>query len=437
MLLISRRSYLWNKIVNLQPKVTTSRFSRLADDESLSLLATYRIPLIDIDTTDLLPIHFFIDPGPSFSWPIDEELSDDKIHLYTHHGDSRIDVLEAYLSLSKESCPFQQLNPQAASNPLQDDPPSAGESTATSPTNADVSVSTVEADSTTSTTIPKKPPRTTFVSFSRIMRQTFIEPFSSVKRKSMKLQRAQQSSNADASESSMMHENDSRRRASSPLLNARTNVLTIIVTNFQPKRPKTSDNMIKNYVDACMEDYRLEKNKQKLNDVAANENEESPSVDASSSQHGTANVFNRVEDTGPYQKSASNNRYYASTSTQRYQSELDFVSNDKRSDRRVLPVIGNAKSRAANTTARPMQRNYDIDDNDDSSMMDNGQLSSNITYVQKSHAKGTPLTQVRDHRRTCRTTGIALFRATVLRSLTVGITIRNRTSTVSYRIERR
>ena len=396
MLLTFQRLYLWNKIVNLQPKVK-AQSPRPTHNESLCLLATYRIPLIDIDTTDLLPIHFFIDPGPSFSWPIDEELSDDKIHLYTHHGESRIDVLEAYLNLSKESCPFNQLNPQAASNPLQDDLPSTGESTATSPINADISVSTVEANSTTTPTIPKKPTRTSFVSFSRIIRRTFIEPFSSVKRSSMKQQRAQQSTNADASESSMMYENESKRRASSPLLNARTNVLTIIVTNFQPKRPKASDNMIKNYVDACMEDYRLEKNKQKLNDASANENEDVPPTEALPSQQGTANAFTRVEDTGPYQKSATNNRYYSSTSTQRYQSELDFVSNDKRSERRVPPVIGNAKSRA-NATTRPTQRNYDIDDNDDSSMMDNGQLSSNITYVQKSHSKLTPLSQVMSRR---------------------------------------
>ena len=46
------------------------------------IVAAYRIPLIDIDTVDLLPIHYFIDPGPDFIWPVDEELSDEKIYLY-------------------------------------------------------------------------------------------------------------------------------------------------------------------------------------------------------------------------------------------------------------------------------------------------------------------------------------------------------------------
>ncbi|CAF3113503.1 unnamed protein product, partial [Rotaria sp. Silwood2] len=56
---------------------------------------------------------------------------------------------------------------------------------------------------------------------------------------------------------------------SSPLLNHHTNILTIILTNFQPKRPQISDNMIKNYIDTCMNEYYFEKTQKQIN----NENE--------------------------------------------------------------------------------------------------------------------------------------------------------------------
>ncbi|CAF4566906.1 unnamed protein product [Rotaria sp. Silwood2] len=70
---------------------------------------TYRIPLIDIETLDILPLHFYIDPGLNFQWPIDEELSDDKIHFYTNYGENRMDILEKYLNLSKEYIPLNNL----------------------------------------------------------------------------------------------------------------------------------------------------------------------------------------------------------------------------------------------------------------------------------------------------------------------------------------
>lgn len=253
-----------------------------------SALATYRIPLIDIETLDLLPIHFLVDPGLDFEWPIDEELSDERIQLYTNSGESRLGILERYLSLSKESSPFTTLVP---SSTIHEDGTSTMDSATTASINADsltetnstatIATATATATAITAPVTHKKLSRPSFNSFSKIIRRTFMQPFSSSKRLSFKhhhqqAQQAQQNppSTVDIPDSSNLHENNAERRKSSPLLNRRTNTLTIIVTNFQPKRPKTTDNMIKNYIDACLSDYHLEKMKKQLNGgMSTHENE--------------------------------------------------------------------------------------------------------------------------------------------------------------------
>jgi hypothetical protein len=163
-----------------------------------------------------------------------------------------MNILDKYLNLSKEVSSLNNLIPQMIA---PDDMISTSDSlNNTSSTNMDLSN---ELNSPiTPIIVNKKTSRPSFNSFSKIMRRTFIEPFSSTKRISLKHH------HNDTSDSSVINENLSERRRSSPLLNRRTNMLTIIVTNFQPKRPKTSDNMIKNYIDACLnENENLQTNK--------------------------------------------------------------------------------------------------------------------------------------------------------------------------------
>lgn len=297
---------------------------------------TYRIPLIDIEAIDLLPIHFFVDPGPEFAWPIDGELSDEKIHLYTNYSGSRMETLENYLNLSKEHCALNTLIPSLPSP-----------TTANTNTNNNNINSTVEeihstneshsiSDQPSNETIiqpvlNKKLTRPSLNSFSKIIRRTFLEPFASVKRASLKQARSNQQSNI--TDASTINENEqTTRRTSSPLINRRTNLLTIIVTNFQPKRPKTCDNMIKNYIDACMNEYRLEKARQQLYDSEKTD-------------------YNSM-----YDKPLTTNRQYTSTT-------------------RKLPAIPTRT------------QTVDFDDNDDSLPNENGQFSSNINYVQATQKK--------------------------------------------------
>jgi hypothetical protein len=199
--------------------------------------------LIDINTLDLLPIHFYIDPGLNFQWPIDEELSDEIIHVHTNYGQKRMNILEKYLNLSKEYSPLNNLT-------FHDDQTSTQDHL----NNSDFS------NESNSTINNKKLSRSSFNSLSKIIRRTFIEPFSSTKRTSLK---HNQHLNPDAT---IINGNIS----SSPLLNQDTNILTIILTNFQPKRPKTSDNMIKNYIDTCMKEYQREQNPKQTNDENEN-----------------------------------------------------------------------------------------------------------------------------------------------------------------------
>jgi hypothetical protein len=335
--------------------------------------ATYRIPLIDIDAIDLLPIHYFVDPGPDFAWPIDEELSDQKIHLYTHYGESRMETLENYLNLSKESCLLPTLiSPSTTNSNIHDDAPSSADNNPTSSTNLDLSSSTNETISTATPVINKKSSRPSFNSFSKIIRRTFIEPFSSAKRTSLKQQQQNQHSNV----SDTSHENEHVRRASSPLLNRRTNMLTIIVTNFQPKRPKTSDNMIKNYIDACMNEYRLEKNRKQMNETSINENENSDWNHHDSSSYQQSSLYNR------YQPSSLNTNRYPQTNSVNEKFIEPSVG-------RKLPSIPSNST----TKIKHIQKTENIDDNDDLLPMENGQFSSNINYVQQTQRKSNQLIQ--------------------------------------------
>ena len=130
----------------------------------------------------------------------------------------------------------------------------------------------------------------------------------------------------------------------------------MIVADFQPKRPKTSDNMIKNYIDACMNEYRLEKNRQKTMETAHDENHRSTTYRTYASMH---------------------------NSTNRTQTNSETTNNNTHEKRRVVPLSLNA----ANAGNKPIQKNYDVDDNDDdSSLVDTIPLSSNINYVQKQSA---------------------------------------------------
>lgn len=307
--------------------------------------ATYRIPLIDIETNDLLPIHYFVDPGPDFAWPIDEELSDDKIHLYTHFGRSRMEILNSYLNLSEELCSLTQLNSPTGSmsQPSEENSTVQNESSRSSIIQADAS--TISHETTTSMGTPiiqKKTTRPTLNAFSKIIRRTFIEPFSTGKRASFKLRRQQ-----DQSDVTLMNSTELKRRISSPLLNLRTNLLKIIMTDFQPKRPKTSDNMIKNYIDACLNEYRTEKTRQK-----------------------------QTENSHDDHFSTTNYRTYTSNRTQ---NSNESMINNVHDRRRVVPLSTNV----VNLTTKPTQKTYDVDDNDDSSLIDTIPLSSNINYVQK------------------------------------------------------
>jgi len=304
----------------------------LEQNSKSSNKATYRIPLIDIETNDLLPIHYFVDPGPDFAWPIDEELSDDKIHLYTHFGCSRMEILNNYLNLSEELCSLTQLNSPTGSisQPSEEHSTVQNESSRSSVIQTDAS--TVSHETTTSMGTPiiqKKTTRPTLNAFSKIIRRTFIEPFSTGKRASFKLRRQQ-----DNSDVTLMNSTELKRRISSPLLNLRTNLLKIIMTDFQPKRPKTSDNMIKNYIDACLNEYQTEKTRQKATEISHDDH-------FSTTNH----KINGIQ-----QQPMTNYRTYTSSRTQ---NSNESMINNVHDRRRVVPLSTNV----VNSTTKPTQKN--------------------------------------------------------------------------------
>ncbi|CAF1000789.1 unnamed protein product [Adineta ricciae] len=337
---------------------------------------TYRIPLIDIETLDLLPIHFLIDPGLNFQWPIDEELSDDKIHLYPNYEESRMDVLEKYLYLSKEYSSMSNPTSQASTTTIM----STHENLPATEENVDSS-----NEVTPTPTIPnKKLSRSSFNSFSKIIRRTFIHPFSSAKRASVKNHQSQTST------SSIISENINERRKSSPLFNRHTQILTIIVTNFQPKQPKACDNMIKNYIDACMNEYNLEKNQKQLDnendyDLVSKSNNHHSNWTDSSLSNSPLVVYHRH-----YPSSSSINRYQHNVAPTNVNEKL-FETGIKHK----LPQIPSNSSNRSVVLTRIVQKNSDIDDSEDSLPIENGQFSTNINYVQRK--SNPPFTRNKTH----------------------------------------
>ncbi len=288
-----------------------------------SLLATYRIPLIDFDTLDLLPIHFFIDPGVNFQWPIDEELSNEKINLFTNDNENRMTILEKYLNLSKEYSSLNNFIPSSTITTVHDDQISSKDClNLTSTTNKDL------LNEINSAIIHKKSSRSSLNSFSKIIRRTFIEPFSSTKRTSHKHYNQQH-------HHSITNENLLQPQKSSPLFNRHKNILTIILTNFQPKRPKISDNMMKNYIDTCINEYH----QKQIN-------------------HDNENL----------QTNPQSPIYY------RHHPSLKTIQNHQE----IISI--NTPSTAF---TQYIQKNYDINDNEGLLSTENEQFSTNINYVQR------------------------------------------------------
>ena len=187
------------------------------------LVETYRIPIIDLETMDLLPIHFLVDPGVNFQWPRNEELSDEQIRSYANMQQNRMDILHQYLDLSNEYSPYNHFRSMEHeySRSIIDHSDSG---------NMDAS-------------IEKKSSRSSLNSLSKTIRRKLLHPFSSTKRFSLKNQHAP-----------VINGNIFQRQDSS-LSQSSSGILTIILVNFQPKRPKISDHMIQNYIDTCINEH--------------------------------------------------------------------------------------------------------------------------------------------------------------------------------------
>lgn len=180
---------------------------------------------------DLLPIHFLVDPGLNFQWPLNEELSDDQILSYSNIKHTRMQILGQYLELSKEYSPL----PHCLSTKDENRRSTIGYSN--SPTNAAL--------------IERKSSRSSLNTLSKSLRRKLLHPFSSTKRFSLKHH-----------QTALIKENVVRQqRLDSPLLDPSNNILTVILVNFQPKRPKISDRMIQNYIDTYLNEYRTKQAK--------------------------------------------------------------------------------------------------------------------------------------------------------------------------------
>lgn len=245
--------------------------------------------MIDIDTFDILPIHFLIDPGLNFQWPIDKELSDDNIHFYTNYGDNRKDILEKYLNLSREYISSNDLFLQTKEIKYNDRIPTT-----------DITVS----NGFNKTKANKKRSRSSLNLFSKLFRRKFIEAFSSNKRLSNKHSNRHNPSINDSNNLPIINEHTSDHRRSSQLFDCESNTLTVILTNFQPKRPKTSDNMVKNFIDKCMNEYQFEKTQQLIN----NENEDLQKIESlmnSNEINGSQSINDHL---GIFKKTTRNNK---------------------------------------------------------------------------------------------------------------------------------
>ncbi|CAF3661763.1 unnamed protein product [Rotaria sordida] len=330
---------------------------------------TYRIPLIDIDTFDILPIHFCIDPGVNFQWPIDEELSDDKIHFYMNYGENRMNILEKYLNLSKEYFSLNNLFLQ------------------TIKTKYDNRISTTDinlSNELNSTITNKKFSRPSLNSFSKIFRRTFIEPFSSTKRLSHK--NSHDSSIQDTSNLSIINKNMFENQRSSPLLNHHTNILTIILTNFQPKRPQTSDNMIKNYIDTCMNEYYFEKNQKQIN----NENENLQNIEPLTSLNETniSKIINHYSDSTDTSSSTINS-YHQDTVSTNISTNMNKNSHEKQTRHKLLQIPLNSLNKTI-----PLNQHIEKNSNIGNLLpIENSQFSINDNYIEQTQPKSNRLIQ--------------------------------------------
>ncbi|CAF0788791.1 unnamed protein product [Rotaria sordida] len=330
---------------------------------------TYRIPLIDIDTFDILPIHFCIDPGVNFQWPIDEELSDDKIHFYMNYGENRMNILEKYLNLSKEYFSLNNLFLQ------------------TIKTKHDNRISTTDinlSNELNSTITNKKFSRPSLNSFSKIFRRTFIEPFSSTKRLSHK--NSHDSSIQDTSNLSIINKNMFENQRSSPLLNHHTNILTIILTNFQPKRPQTSDNMIKNYIDTCMNEYYFEKNQKQIN----NENENLQNIEPLTSLNETniSKIINHYSDSTDTSSSTINS-YHQDTVSTNISTNMNKNSHEKQTRHKLLQIPLNSLNKTI-----PLNQHIEKNSNIGNLLpIENSQFSINDNYIEQTQPKSNRLIQ--------------------------------------------
>ncbi|CAF1040130.1 unnamed protein product [Rotaria sp. Silwood1] len=336
------------------------------NSKSTSKSTTYRIPLIDIETLDILPIHFFIDPGLNFQWPIDEELSDDKINFYTNYKENRMDILEKYLNLSKEYISLNNLFSYII-KPKHDN---------------HILTTDINLSNQFNSTIinHKKFSRPSLNSFSKIFRRTFIEPFSSTKRISHK--NSPYNSIQNTTNLSIINQNQKL----SSLLNHHTNILTIILTNFQPKRPQTSDNMIKNYIDTCMNEYYFEKTQKLIN----NENENLQNIEPLTNldENNTSNIINHCSDLTDSSVSTTNS-YHQDIISSNKSTNINKNLNDKQTKRKLLQIPLNSLNKTI-LLNQNLQKNSNIDN---LISIDNSQFSTNINYIDQIQSKSNRFIQ--------------------------------------------
>jgi hypothetical protein len=136
-----------------------------------------------------------------------------------------------------------------------------------------------------------------------------------------------------------------------------------------------------------MNEYRPEKNSKQLNEISSAHENENNSINN--------NYSDRNHDLSAYQQSNAYHRYYPTINTNRYQQNTPLTSNINETSGRKLPAVPLNSTNRINPLTKRVQKNSDIDDNDDLLPMEDGQFSSNINYVQQTQRKSNQLTQVR------------------------------------------
>ncbi|CAF2053223.1 unnamed protein product [Rotaria magnacalcarata] len=270
-----------------------------------------------------------------------------------------MDILEKYLNLSKEYLPLNNLFPK---------------STKAKQDNRISTTNTNPSNELNSPVTHKKVSRSSLNSFSKMFRRTFMEPFSSTKRAPLK--HAHSHSTHRKSDQSVMNENTYEHRRSLTLLDHHTNILTIILANFQPKRPQISDNMIKNYIDTCMNDYYFEKNQKQI-------------------QHENDNVQNLEPLTNLNETNVSlstMNTYDEGIISTNTSHDTSKKLNDKRTRRKLLQIALNSLNKTIPST-QPIEKDSSIGT---SLSRMNGHYSGNVDRVQQTQQKLNQLIQGND-----------------------------------------